>query len=326
MYHSALLERRGRGLDAMARLIRTALDSSVGVSDVTVVASAKQSRSQTETLAVRLDCGRELVLKRRFYPGGDFAPEAHQLRYLAVRTCLRVPQVLALGVTSEPEAAAFLLLERLPGADLRRVRGSLCRREGERLQRELGVTLARMHKHNVGERFGDVVPRFAPRHRSWPECFARGWQGRLQNLRQGDRLSARLLAQMDCIHDHLPVLLQTDDSPRLLHGNLAPTRIFCAASSPAGGAWSLSGILGPALQYGHRELDLALLELNRGVDAAFLEGYQSVLPLEAGQARRKFVYMLNAALERVRLEGHTHQVLQVVELAEQVLRLAAEAR
>lgn len=98
------------------------------------------------------------------------------------------------------------------------------------------------------------------------------------------------------------------EPPALLHGDLwAGNRLIDAA----GRSW----LIDPCAQYGHREVDLAMMRLFGGFGRRAFESYAEVLPLADGAAQRVNVYQGVPLLVHTLLfgAGYAHQTLAALE-------------
>ena len=217
-----------------------------------------------------------------------FAAEAEGLAEIALANALRVPEVLAIGKTSD---TAFLALEWLP-----------FERPGKACEKRLGQRLADMHR-TTSDRFGwhrDNTIGLTPQHNRW----STDWVAFFRERRLGYQLklattngyTGQLQEQGLRLLERLPSLFENyRPLPSLLHGDLW------------GGNWASSGgepvIFDPAVYYGDRETDLAMTRLFGGFGHAFYEAYEAAWPLEPGSARRQALYQLYHVLNHLNLFG-----------------------
>lgn len=95
--------------------------------------------------------------------------------------------------------------------------------------------------------------------------------------------------------------------PALLHGDLLSGNVMCVAD----GAPML---IDPAVYFGHREMDLAMMQLFGGFPNAVFDIYDSLLPLDTGWQERIPLYQLYPLLVHVNFFGgsYTGRVLGIV--------------
>ena len=79
--------------------------------------------------------------------------------------------------------------------------------------------------------------------------------------------------------------LVPQEKPALLHGDLwQGNLIHDESSNPV--------LIDPAVYYGHREMDLSMLELFGNISESTMDAYQQVFPLEKHWEERKDVHQL----------------------------------
>lgn len=230
-------------------------------------------------------------------PARSIAWEAAGLRWLAEATSLGgmpVARVLDVG-------AAHLDLERLtPVAPTRDAAGTF----GERL--------ARTHDSGAGTAYGAGPPGwsadgwFGPadrplplslaRHDSWAPFYA---QERLLPIAAACRDAGALSPEQAGLLDRVAARLPEHDPgepPSRIHGDLWAGNVV----------WTDDGatLIDPSAHAGHRETDLAMLELFglRGLDRV-LAGYDEAAPLAAGRAGRVGLHQLHPLLVHAVLFG-----------------------
>ena len=233
----------------------------------------------------------------------SFPFEAAGLRALARRGGVRIPEVLGVG-------DRWILLEYLPPAPPAADSG-----------RRLGRGLARLHRP-LGENGGLDDP-----DAEGPGWSGDGWIGTLPQRNTGFQASSgcpdgwagfwrdfRLAPQVALAHSHLPtpvrhllerlldrVVEATEgwegDGLSLLHGDLwSGNALITLGGEPA--------LVDPAVYRGHREVDLAMMELFGGFAPEVFSAYRELRPLQPGYAEiRRPLYQLYPLLVHLNLFG-----------------------
>ena len=225
-----------------------------------------------DAYAVELDDGRRAFVKTRDgAQPGEYAVEAAGLAWLEDGGA-RVPQVLEAG----DDFLALEWLEREP-AD----------------QEELGRRLATMHRAGA-ERFGTtphdgdtlIGPLVLPNEEraDWATFYA---DCRLRPLAR----RAGLQDEIERVCARLPDLVGPDEPPARLHGDLWSGNVF--------GPY----LIDPAAYGGHREIDLAMLELFGSPSARLLAAYDEVWPRTDGHEDRQALHQLFPLLVHAVLFG-----------------------
>lgn len=220
-----------------------------------------------------------------------FAAEAEGLIEIASANAIRVPAVIACGITAKD---SFLAIEWL---DLEQPTAAV--------ERQLGERLAQLHRHQKN-RFGwhrnntigrtpqenawsgDWISFFCKRRLQYQLDLARenGYTGEIQHL--GEHLVEHLARLFDGY----------DPAASLLHGDLW------------GGNWASSGaqpvLFDPAVYYGDRESDIAMTRLFGGFGKEFYAAYEASWPLESGHEQRCRLYQLYHVLNHLNLFGRSY--------------------
>lgn len=227
--------------------------------------------------------GRRSFIKTRADPGpGEYAAEAAGLDWLRAPGGLQVPAVLGVG-------ADFLELEWIDQGvlDAAGVRG-------------LGQGLARVHLAGAAAFGGDGPLRIgrlelpnAPLGR-WADFYA---QRRLLPLVGAAGLSARGRRAVERVCDRLGDLGGPDEPPARIHGDLWAGNVMAGTD---GRAW----LIDPVAHGGHREVDLAMLELFGG--PAVRPAYAEVAPLATGWEDRVGLWQLFPLLVHAALFGGSY--------------------
>jgi fructosamine-3-kinase len=221
---------------------------------------------------------------------GMFVAEAKGLEWLRQARALRLPEVLA--VTDG--ATAFLALEYLESST-----------PAKDFDEALGVGLARLHlaaPEGFGldhDNFIGSLPQANAPRATWAEFYIEQRLGKQVRravdsggappgwVRRFDELFARL-------HDWIG-----DFPPARLHGDLWGGNLHVG---PGGEPC----LIDPAAYAGHREVDLAMMQLFGGFSGRVFAAYAAVAPLDDGAAERVSLYQLYPLLVHVNLFGGSY--------------------
>jgi fructosamine-3-kinase len=202
---------------------------------------------------------------------------------------IRIPAVLA---EESGPSGAFLALEFIPDAPPR---------DPEAFRDRFARELAALHRVGPedGEGYGfptdNFIGHFAQENRwrtsSWAEFYrscrlfpqmerARARTGVLSDPNHPlCGLLSDLFARIPEILDGMP------EEPSLIHGDLWSGNFLCApGDEPV--------LIDPAAYYGHREVELAFIELFGGFPPGFVAAYAREYPLDDGYARRRTLHQL----------------------------------
>jgi fructosamine-3-kinase len=218
-----------------------------------------------------------------------FEAEAEALQLLASARALRVPAVLACGVTGKD---VFLALEWIEFG-----------RATVDSETALGEGLARLHAKRE-TRFGwhrDNTIGSTPQRNAWCEdwvdFYGRERLGFQLQLAGSHGLGGRTVALGQKLCERLPdFFVSYRPVPSLLHGDLW------------GGNWATEEggapvIFDPASYYGDREADLAMTRLFGGFGGNFYSAYEATWPLDPGAGTRRDLYNLYHVLNHFNLFG-----------------------
>ncbi len=206
--------------------------------------------------------GRQVVVK--VDPGDEptLHVEAYMLDYLAHHSRLPVPRVLH----AEPD---LLVMDHLPGES----------RFTPQAEAHLAELLAELHQVQ-GPAFGlerDTRIGRLPQPNGW-------WRSWIAFFReQRLRFLARLAVEMGRMPDHLRDRVErlADDlerwlvepeAPALLHGDLWSQNVLALGDR-------ITGVVDPAIYYGHPEVELAYVALFHSFGRPFFRRYQELRPL-----------------------------------------------
>jgi fructosamine-3-kinase len=232
-------------------------------------------------MRIDLDDGRALFVKHR--RDGNFATEAAGLRWLADPGALPLPEPLAFDddwlalawIDSAPRAAGF--------------------------DEALGHGLAHLHAAGAGAFAGEMLVGDlrlpGEPAASWPAFYA---ERRLLPLTRlaadAGALPAGAAARIERVAGRLDELCGSAEPPARLHGDLWSGNVM---SGPSGEPW----LVDPAAYGGHREVDLAMLQLFGSPSGGCFAAYDEVTPLADGWRGRVALYQLLPLLVHAVLFG-----------------------
>ena len=240
-----------------------------------------------EAYRVPLGDGRDAFVKTRAdAPAGEYTAEAAALEWLGEPGTIRVPHVLE--VTDQYLALEWIERGRLDAAG----------------EEELGRGLARVHRAGAPA-FGafrdgahelrisrltfDVTPAD-----DWPRFYA---ERLLLPLAGGLSGSGRRAVERVC--ERMADLAGPDEPPARLHGDLWSGNVLAGAD---GRPW----LIDPLSYGGHREIDLAMLQLFGAPSPRTLAAYEEEHPLADGHEDRVALYQLFPLLVHTALFGGSY--------------------
>lgn len=248
--------------------------------------------SINDAYEVALSDGRNIFVKTHANPPpGMFGAEARGLRWLVAAGAIRVP-----GTISFSDARpAYLALELLQPA-----------RRQPNFDEELGRGLAALHRFGAPD-FGLDHDNFIGRlHQSntvaedWPTFY---WASRLEpQLRlASDRglIDRGTRARFDALSRIMAERVGPLEPPSRLHGDLWAGNLHVDESGrPC--------LIDPAVYGGHREIDLAMMQLFGGFGPRVFDAYEEAWPLAPDAAGRVPLYQLYPLLVHVNLFGGSY--------------------
>jgi fructosamine-3-kinase len=238
--------------------------------------------SINECWDVELEDGRRAFVKTRpDVPVGEYEAEAAGLEWLGEPGSVRVPAVLR--VSDEMLALEWIDEGRLTDAGAE----------------ELGRGLAAMHAAGA-ERFGGPAPIRIGRLEiandplpDWPSFYA---ERRLRPLIGPASLSRAGAAAVERVCERIADLVGPPEPPARLHGDLWGGNVLAGAD---GGGW----LIDPVAYGGHREIDLAMLQLFGSPHPRILDAYREAAPLADGHEDRVGLWQLFPLLVHAALFG-----------------------
>jgi fructosamine-3-kinase len=255
------------------------LDAELGAAAGSPVAASRRiaGGSINEAYAVDFEDGRRAFVKTRpGAPAGEYAAEAAALAWLGEPRTVRVPAVIACS-------ERFLALEWVaPGA---------LDAAGEE---DLGRGLAGMHRAGAAA-FGGLDGRdlhIGPLRfdgaagDAWPAFYAeRLVRPLIAPARDRGALFSRGAEAVGRTCDRIAELAGPEEPPARLHGDLWSGNVHAAAD---GRVW----LVDPFAYGGHREVDLAMLQLFGAPSRRLLAAYDEAAPLADGHEQRVELWQL----------------------------------
>jgi fructosamine-3-kinase len=245
-----------------------------------------------EAYSVMLQDGEQIFVKTHPKPPrGMYEAEAHGLRWLGEAGAIRIPSVISFS----DDDPAYLALEMVEPAE--RISG---------FDEELGRSLARLHRHGApffGLDRDNFIGRLHQRNTRSNDWAAFYWSERLEpQIRLAvDRghLDSTMQHQLESLESILPNRVASDEPPSRLHGDLWGGNLHVdERGHPC--------LIDPAAYGGHREIDLAMMQLFGGFGARVFDAYAEAWPLPDGAEDRVPVYQLYPLLVHVNLFGGTY--------------------
>jgi len=230
-----------------------------------------------ESFRVLLEDGRTVFVKTHRQPPPDFfSTEAFGLGWLRDSQQVNVPKVLA--YSDEPPFLALEWVEIGSG--------------GPQTERNFGRELAQLHQ-SAFSCFGrpdnrttgsQAVPN-NPKS-TWAEFYASQRLLPLAKLaHEKQSLSQSCIVKLEQLSARLTEFADDESVPSLLHGDLwAGNRVV----DDEGKSW----LIDPAAHGGHREFDLAMMQLFGGYGQDCFTAYNEIFPLQSGWQSRVALHQL----------------------------------
>lgn len=220
-----------------------------------------------------------------------FEAEADGLLRLAATGAVKVPTVIAFG---EEAGMTYLLMEHVP-----------TRTRTPAFWAALGISVAALHSTTSGsvglDRSNYIGTLQQPNTPcpTWSEFFVtQRLEPQLHLALDSNRLDGGDAFRFEELFSTIDRLFPKE-APSLLHGDLWNGNILCGANGEP-------VLIDPAVYYGHREMDLAMTHLFGGFDEAFLDAYNTALPLQAGWNERIDLCNLYPLLVHTNLFGGSY--------------------
>ena len=263
-------------------------------------ASIRRSRSVgggciNDAYRIELDDDRVLFVKSHdSAPARMYELEAHGLGVLREADALRIPEVVA--VSAPTADVDFLVLEHIEAG-----------RPSRSYDEELGRGLARLHRAHAScfgldrNNYLATLEQDNESEESWATFYC---ERRLRP--QLELATARGLARHNWQDDFeqlfakMPELVGDPEPPARLHGDLWSGNVYCdEAGQPV--------LIDPAVYGGHREVDLAMLQLFGSPSQRVFDAYDECYERTPGHRQRVALYQLYPLLAHVNLFGTSYQ-------------------
>lgn len=221
-----------------------------------------------------------------------FEMEASALRYLEAHSSFTIPRVEDEGVLEEE---SYLLLEWIAAGA-----------EQAHSFPQLGRKLAQMHRHSDDffgweeDNYMGKLNQANSRHSSWPTFWAEErilplWE-KARNAGFFNQADGRKLDQfLAAAREEVPA-----EPPALVHGDLWVGNYLLASNGDP-------VLIDPAIHFGHREADLAMMDLFGGFPASVYQHYHESYPLESGWRERLSYHQLYPILVHLVLFGGPYE-------------------
>ena len=244
-----------------------------------------------ESFKVSLFNGQSFFLKMNPSHKDNFLKEVEGLQKISTLDFLRIPtiqyydeDVLILDYINhglKKEGSSFHLGEGL--ANLHSIKGT---HFGLEYDNYIGKSV---QKNTPSLKFSTI---------SWSEFFY-NYRLRFQCDLLGGFFHEELRGKLDVLEDKIKEIIDSDDPPSLLHGDLWQGNTFFDERG-------IPYLIDPAIYFGHREAEFGMITLFGGFDSDFFEGYMSTYPLKKGWEKRVKVYQLYHLLNHLNLMGNSY--------------------
>lgn len=230
---------------------------------------------------------------------GMFEKEAEGLKMLRTFSSFKVPEVILHGTSIN---SGFLIIEYLQKEN-----------KTQTFWQNFGRSLAHMHKQTHAQ-FGmghdnyiGSLKQSNSFKNSWADFFvSERIVPLVASANEKGRLDIDTVKMFEKLCYKIPELFP-NEVPALLHGDLWSGNYFCSNSNTP-------CIFDPAMYYGNREMDLAMMQLFGGFHIDTFKAYQEIYPLESKWKERVDLCNLYPLLVHVNIFGgnYVKQTKQIV--------------
>jgi fructosamine-3-kinase len=238
-----------------------------------------------DSFAVFFKYSREIKAKKQF------EVELSDLRILSKKAGVLIPQAIDIV---QMENGCLFVMEALETIQ-----------RGPKQWRQIGEVLARIHQikgNNHGFKtngfWGPLFQDNSPA-RCWADFFReRRLLPCLKIASDSGNLPSSVASNIETLVSRLPELCGPEVTPSLLHGDAQQNNFICTADG--------TYVIDPAVYYGHREIDLALIDAFQPVPDEVFDGYRGLLPINPGFDERRDLWRIPLYLAAFALEGSMH--------------------
>jgi len=219
-----------------------------------------------------------------------FEVEVNGLELINSRGGFNTPKIIAFG---EEEKWSYLVLSWEETIN-----------ETEEIHKRFGEKLAQMHRashHSFGLDHNNYMGSLTQKNKScktWTEFFiTMRLEPQLKLGRDSGSINPSLASKMEKLFGYLENWLP-QEKPALLHGDLWSGNYLATARGPL--------LIDPAVYFGHREIDIAMMHLFGGFHPQIFDAYNDQFPLERGWEKRLDLHNLYPLLIHVNLFGGSY--------------------
>ncbi len=219
-----------------------------------------------------------------------FEVEAESLIRLTKTYSFRIPVVYEAG---EFEDKSYLLMEYIEHL------------EDVSNPENFAESLVKLHK-NTQDKYGldfdnyiGSLPQYNGYEKNWVDFYIKNrLQYQLNIARQKALVSDEVFHLFDHLYNKLPHIL-IEEKPSFLHGDLWNGNYFYDQQGKA-------VVFDPAIYYGHREVDIAMMSLFGGFDPKIYQYYNEIFPLQPDWKERLKIYQLYPLLVHLNIFGESY--------------------
>jgi fructosamine-3-kinase len=221
----------------------------------------------------------------------NFSAEAGGLKLLGSRSDFHIPKVHSV---QRLDPYAFILMEYIQQG-----------RRANDYHTQFGTSLAILHRISQpyfgldhSNFIGSLPQRNGP-HKAWADFFiSERLSPQLKMAVDSGKLETGLVAEFDELYNRIGSIFP-EEPPALLHGDLWGGNVLIGMDGHA-------ALIDPAVYYGHREMELAFMQLFDSHPQAFFDAYESIYPLGNGWRSRTDLCNLYPLLVHVNLFGGSY--------------------